>query len=137
MARHWTFGLVMAILIVGGFVAWYAGVRNRFFPDNFGVVEPGRIYRSAQINRRILRQTLLDHHITVIVDLAQENSADSIAEQNIAKEMGIERISLHLAGNGLGDPAVYVQAIRAIVDANRQGKAVLVHCQSGARARAA
>jgi len=109
-------------------------LRNYFFPDNFGVVESGRIYRSAQIHPRVLRQTLLDHNIKVIVDLSQEDSDDSTAEKQIATDLGIERIVIPgLGGKGVGDPSAYPAALRAIIKANRDGKAVLVHCQSGAQ----
>lgn len=126
--------LVLIALIAGGITWWYAGLRNYFIPDNFGVVEPGKIYRSAQIHRRILRQTLLDNNIKVIVDLSQEDSPDALAEKQIAADLGIERIAIPgLNGKGVGDPSAYPEAIRAIVNANRQGKPVLVHCQSGAQ----
>lgn len=128
------FPLVLLALIAGGVIWWYAGLRNYFIPDNFGVVEPGKIYRSAQIHRRILRQTLLDNNIKVIVDLSQEDSPDAQAEKQIAADLGVERIAIAgLGGKGVGDPDAYPEALRAIVDANRKGKAVLVHCQSGAQ----
>jgi len=133
-ARRRAIGIVLLLGLLGGAVTWwYGGLRNWFIPDNFGVVVPGKIYRSAQINRRILRRTLEENHIALIVDLSHEDSADARAERTIAAEMGVKRISLLLGGNGTGDPAVYPRAIKAIVDANRQGKAVLVHCQSGAQ----
>lgn len=126
--------LLLGFAVVAGLVIWwYAGLRNQFFPDNFGVVEPGRIYRSAQISRRILRRTLSDNHIAVIVDLSHENTPDAVAERQIAAEMGVEHINFRLGGDGTGDPNVYPAAIKAIMDANRAGKAVLVHCQSGAQ----
>src|SRR5438105_3658475 len=80
--------ILFAVCVVGGIVAWYAGVRNLFFPDNFGVVEPGKIYRSAQIHRNVLRQTLLDNHINVIVDLSEEDTPNARAEKQIASELG-------------------------------------------------
>ena len=126
--------VVLACILIGGVSWWYAGLRNYFFPDNFGVVEPGKIYRSAQIHPRVLRQTLLDNNIRVIVDLSQEESGDAQAEKQIAAELGIERISVPgLGGKGVGEPGAYPAALRAVVKANRQGKAVLVHCQSGAQ----
>lgn len=113
---------------------WFAGLRNQFFPDNFGVVEPGRIYRSAQISRRILRKTLEENHIGVIIDLSRETTPDAIAEKQIAAEMNIPHLhNFRLGGDGTGDPQSYPDAIKAIIEANRQGKAVLVHCQSGAQ----
>lgn len=127
-------GIIVLALGLGLTIWWYAGLRNRFYPDNFGVVEPGRIYRSAQISRYVLRKTLSQNHIGLIIDLAHESTPDALAERQIAQEMGIERIdTFHLGGDGLGDPNSYPLAIEAIVRANRKDKAVLVHCSSGAQ----
>jgi protein tyrosine/serine phosphatase len=133
-SRAWLTVITALCLLTGLVIWWYAGLRNQFLPDNFGVVEPGRIYRSAQISSRVIRGTLADNNIKVIVDLSHENSSAADAEQKIAAELGIERITIPgLGGKGTGDPNAYPEAIRAIVAANKQGKAVLVHCQSGSQ----
>src|SRR5215469_2630596 len=102
---------------------------------NFGVVEPGRIYRSGQISRHVIRRTLADNHIGVIIDLSSrwEATPDAKAERVVAHDLGIERINLTLLGNGTGDPNIYPKVIEDIIRGNREGKAVLVHCQSGAQ----
>lgn len=133
-ARFYAVVGIVVIVFAAAIILWHTGVRNYFYPDNFGVVEPGKIYRSAQIHARVLRQTLLDHNIKVIVDLSQDDTPDERAEQHIAAEMGVERIVVPgLGGNGVGKPDAYPKAIAAIVNANRRGIAVLVHCQSGAQ----
>jgi protein tyrosine/serine phosphatase len=120
-------------VVIAGIVAWSNGVRGWFVPDNFGVVEPGRIYRSAQLSRHLIRRTLLEYHIGLVIDLSYETTADANAERAITAELGIPRVNFVLRGNGTGNPDRYPQAIAAIVEANRAGKAVLVHCQSGAQ----
>jgi protein tyrosine/serine phosphatase len=120
-------------LVIAGIVAWNNGLRGWFIPDNFAVVEPGRIYRSAQLSRHLIRRTLLEHQIGLVIDLSYETTADANAERAITAELGIPRLNFVLRGNGTGNPDRYPQAIAAIVQANRQGKAVLVHCQSGAQ----
>ena len=135
--RRWIIGaaVVFAVLAAAGVIAWYAGLSNRFVPMNFGVVEPGRLYRSGQISRQVVRRTLVNNHIGLIIDLSSrwEDTADARAERAYAKELGVERLNLTLRGNGVGDPTVYPRVLAAIVQANRQGKPVLVHCQSGAQ----
>ncbi len=126
--------LVICIaLIVEGAVAWTTTVRWWFFPNNFAVVEPGKLYRSAQLSRYLIRRTLLDHHIGLVIDLSRDDTPDTAAERRITSELGIPRLNFVLRGNGTGHPDRYPSAIAAIVHANAAGKAVLVHCQSGAQ----
>lgn len=126
--------LVICIAVgVEGIVAWTTTVRWWFFPHNFAVVEPGKLYRSAQLSRYLIRKTLLDNHIGLVIDLSKDDTADSYAERRITTELGIPRLNFVLRGNGTGHPDRYPRAIAAIVAANAQGKAVLVHCQSGAQ----
>lgn len=126
--------IVLAVaLLIGAIVIWENGVRGWFFPNNFAVVEPGKIYRSAQLSRFLIRRTLLEHHIGLVIDLSYETTTDAKAERAITAELGIPRDNFVLRGNGTGNPDRYTQAIAAIIEANRQGKAVLVHCQSGAQ----
>lgn len=130
----WAIGIGLAAAVVIGLtIGWFAGLRNRFEPVNFGVVEPGRLYRSGQISEPVIRRTLRNNHIGLIVYLSNDNTPDERAEEAAAKEMGVRRVNLGLSGDGLGDPNVYPKALADIVEANRQGKAVLVHCQSGAQ----
>jgi hypothetical protein len=114
--------LIIVLCIVAGLVTWwYAGLRNQFFPDNFGVVEPGKIYRSAQISRRVLPRTLLDNNIKVIIDLSQEDSPDARAERKIAAELGVQRIVISgLNGKGVGRAEAYPEAIgRGVAGSDR------------------
>ena len=136
--RRILFAIFCTLLVLIGtaaVIAWYMGVRDQFFPTNFGVVEPGRVYRSGQISHRVIRDALVRNHIGVIIDLSSkwEDTPDARAERATAAELGVQRINLTLRGNGLGDPAVYPQVLADIVKANREGKPVLVHCQSGAQ----
>ena len=125
---------VVAALTVTVPAVWYGGLRNRFLPNNFGVVEPGRIYRSGQISRQIVRETLAKNHIGLIIDLSSgEGTDDAKAEREASSELGIPRLDLRLRGNGTGDPEMYTQALDAMIDADHHGRAVLVHCQSGSQ----
>jgi hypothetical protein len=124
---------VIAALAIGFTIWWFAGLRNRFEPVNFGIVEPGRLYRSGQITAPVIRKTLRNNHIALIVNLSLDDTPDERAEAAAAHDLGVERVNLGLSGDGLGHPSVYPTALADIVKANREGKAVLVHCQSGAQ----
>jgi protein tyrosine/serine phosphatase len=126
--------VVLASISCAMIVWWYAGLRNRFEPVNFGVVEPGRIYRSGQISEHVIRKTIQKNHVGLILSLSGDESSDLEAEKAAAMDLGIDRVYLGgLAGDGLGDPSVYPKALAQIIKANHDGKAVLVHCQSGAQ----
>lgn len=132
---RWVLGLVILIALACGFTGWwYGGLRNRFEPVNFGVVEPGKLYRSGQISEHVIRKTIQSNHVGLILSLSGDESPDLEAEKKAAADLGIDRVFLGgLAGDGIGDPNVYPEAIAEIVKANQSGKAVLVHCQSGAQ----
>lgn len=125
--------VICAAFLVEGVYAWTTSVKWWFIPNNFAVVEPGKIYRSAQLSRFLIRRTLLDNHIGLVIDLSKDDTADTLAERQITSELGVPRLNFVLGGNGTGHPENYTYAIAAIVHANQQGRAVLVHCQSGAQ----
>jgi protein tyrosine/serine phosphatase len=134
--RGWKKLVMIAVCIaaiITGVVVWSNVVRWWLFPNNFAVVEPGKIYRSAQLSRFLIRRTLVDNHIGLVIDLSKDETADTAAERRITAELGIPRVNFVLRGNGTGRPECYTQALEALITANAQGKAVLVHCQSGAQ----
>ncbi len=134
------FSLVVLGLILLGIaaaVAWNNGVRDRLMPKNFGIVEPGILYRSGQISRWQIEPTLKANNIKVIVALSKQASsaqqANVDAEIKTASDLGIERKLFPLGGDGTGQIEQYAGAIAAIDQAKKQGKPVLVHCIAGAQ----
>jgi protein tyrosine/serine phosphatase len=121
--------LVVAIAIS---YVWSAYTKNHFYPVNFGVVEPG-FYRSGQLSRAVVRDVLQRNHIEVIVNLCPPDPKDGniAAEEKAAAELGIDRRSFPLRGDGRGDPNMYVKAVQTIIEARKAGKPVLVHCAAG------
>lgn len=108
-------------------------LRDRFIPKRWGVVEPGRIYRSGQISRHLVREMLETHHIERVVDLTFDdpNDRNHVAELSAIAELGIERRLCPLQSDGTGDVHIYAQAVAAVAEAARQRKPVLVHCAAG------
>ena len=51
----------------------------------------------------------------------------------MAGDLGIQRFIDPLMGDGTGDIHSYASAVKQMVDAQGQGKAVLLHCSSGAQ----
>jgi protein-tyrosine phosphatase len=124
-----------ALLLLIGLCAYPAYRGYLRHQANWGVVVPGRIYRSATISRHLIRQTLADNKIAVIVFLSRDtgDDADLTAEKKTARELGVEFVDFPMNGDGVAEPAQYPAALAAVCQAQREGKPVLIHCHSGAQ----
>jgi hypothetical protein len=114
------------------FFIWYTT------PKNWGVVEPGRIYRSGLIRPGLVKQTLAENRIRVIVSLCSRNPEDprDDAMEAAAKELGIEVLRFPMKGDGTaadGTMDLHVAAIEAICKARQAEKPVLIQCAAGAQ----
>lgn len=131
--------LIAAVVIVAAIVAvkheQVTALRDRFIAKRWGVVQEGKIYRSGQISRYLVKQTLQANHIQTVVDLTFDNREDAnqAAELAAIAELGIERKLCPLDSDGTGDVHIYAQAVSAVAAAAREGKPVLVHCVAGAQ----
>jgi len=99
----WGFG-VLILLAIAASIIWHNGLKNQFFPKNFGIVEPGKIYRSGQISARLIEPTLQRYNIQSIVALADTGMkpADREAEEQTAANLKIQRAVFPLSGDGTG-----------------------------------
>lgn len=126
---------IIALLVIAFFVLWNNGLRDYLYPKNFGIIEPGQLYRSGQISHWQIEPTLKNNNIKVIVALSGHGgkAADLQAESDACKQLGIDREVFPLGGDGTGQIQQYAHAIAAIDKAKRAGKPVLVHCIAGAQ----
>jgi protein tyrosine/serine phosphatase len=110
-------------------------LRDRFIPKRWGVVEEGKIFRSGQLSRHLVKETLQRNQIQSVVDLTIDDPADETheAELQAIAELGIERQLFPLKADGTGDVHIYSQAVAAVARAARENKPVLVHCVAGAQ----
>lgn len=124
---------LLLVLGVGFLVLWIDGGRNRFLPKNFGVVEPGLIYRSGQIHGAILEDVLKEHHIQTVIDVSGDSGrSHEDAELEIVARLGVEKHTFDgLDGHGLGPIESYANAFTTLVEERRRGRPVLVHCRAG------
>lgn len=125
--------LPLAIVVGGGAFVWQKYVKDYIIPRNFGIVEPGMIYRSGRLKPNVLTNLHDEYKLHTIIDLGAylPGSDDDRAEQNVADTLGMERHTFSLKGDGTGDPNAYVEALRLMVDPAHQP--VLVHCSAGAQ----
>lgn len=157
---RWAAGAAVVVLapLLGWYAV--EGVIPNLVPKNFGLVdagspEPGdEIYRSGILTPAAMRRVVEQHGIRTIVDLRGFSpSADDLPPgtpahgddvdddafaQRVADSLGVTRINPEfgadtapgLWGDGTGDHRNYIEAMRAIRDAERP---VLVHCAAGAQ----
>lgn len=126
----------LTILLMGGGIwVWEDVIKYRVIPKRFGVVQEGQVYRSGRLSAALVRRILVKYNIRLIVDLTgnSPDNHDQKAEKQAAAELGIERLTFPLRGNGTGDINNYARAIAAIVKAKQERKPVLVHCAAGAQ----
>ena len=134
--RAWLAAWLLAIA-GGAAYAWFGlKLRHEVCPRNFGVVEPGRIYRSAQLHRRLVERTLAAHGIRTVIDLSADVPGDpnEAAEREAIDRLGCTRHEIGgLDGDGIGDARAYAEALRRMAAAKARGEPVLIHCMSGAQ----
>ena len=113
---------------------WFDGGRYAFVPRRLGVVVEGRVYRSAQLHPRLIRDVLERRSIRHVIDLAEDPPGDAhaAAELAVARELGItHQVLPGLQGDGRGDPSAYVKTLQAMHHAAQDGPPLLVHCAAG------
>lgn len=123
--------LALALLGVALGLVWRYAVRDHVVPKNFGIVEPGRVYRSGELTPSTTRQVVEKYGIRTIIDLGtfEPGSAGDSREQRTARALGVTRYVFNLEGDSRGNPNEYVQALRLMTDPANQP--VLVHCGAG------
>lgn len=123
-------GIAVALV---GLSAWFvvAGVVPNLVPKNFGVVEPGVLYRSGELTPEAMRDAVTDHGVRTIIDFGAHDldPAGEARERSVAESLGVRRVVLPLWGDATGDPNRYAEALRIITDPASQP--VLIHCAAG------
>ena len=126
--------LALALVAAAALAVFWIFFRYEVFPKRFDAVEPGLVYRSGQISPRLIRETLAQNDIRVVIDLQSETDEPAQqAERQAVQDLGIDYLRLPLGGGGIGDPHLYAIAISTIATARGGGDPVLVHCAGGAR----
>jgi protein-tyrosine phosphatase len=127
-------GIILAACLLGGATwLWEKQIKYQVIPKRWGTVEKHQIYRSGQLSAALVKRTLRNHGIKVIVALNGDAPQDKNqqAERRAAEDLGIELLRFPLRGDGTGEVYHYVEAIAAVARARQQGKPVLVHCSAG------
>lgn len=123
----------VAAVLIAGYAWWECGLEYRFIAKRFGVVVPGKVFRSGQISQWMIEKTLVQYEIREIIDFSGLDPKDEhqSAEIAAAKRLNITIHRLPMRGNGTGDVRNYSRALEIIERAKQNGRPILVHCQAG------
>jgi protein tyrosine phosphatase (PTP) superfamily phosphohydrolase (DUF442 family) len=106
------------------FLAWDQATHN------FGTVQPGRIYRSAQMPASALAQTLREHRIKTVVNLRGSNPVESWYRDEVAATNGAGATQVDIAMSS----CVWMSRaqLRALVQTlDTADYPMLIHCAWG------
>lgn len=132
--RAWQAGAAIVVSAGLALAIFWTFFRYEVFPKRLVEVEDGLLFRSGQIAPGLIRETLEENGIRLVIDLqVPDESPEQKAEVEACRALGIEHLQLPLGGDGTGDPTHYALAIAAIESARRKGEPTLVHCAGGSR----
>ncbi len=125
-ARTLAVGVGIALVVLFIVSAW-----PHIFPKNFGVVVPGKIYRSGELTVAALADVVRDHNIKTIIDMGayEPDTPEDTLQAMAAEALGVERHVLRLEGDGTGDPTMYLESLRLMTDESKLP--MLIHCGAG------
>lgn len=120
---------------VGGGILGFRFYDKTFVPKNLGVVEPGVIYRSGQIQDQLIAGVLRDHGIRAVVNLQgpEHDNPDQVAESQVIAALGLEGFRFPMRGDGVGTVETYARAVEQLALASRTGRPTLIHCAAGSQ----
>ncbi|HEV8070297.1 MAG TPA: tyrosine-protein phosphatase [Planctomycetaceae bacterium] len=127
---------ILGFAVIGAAISlWSLVLRDRFVPKRFGVVVPGKVYRSGQISKFLIADVVDRNHIGTIIDLngLDPNDADQRVELDVSQSKGVRHLRFPLRGDATGQIDRYAGAVQAIVESEQQGRPVLVHCAAGSQ----
>jgi protein tyrosine phosphatase (PTP) superfamily phosphohydrolase (DUF442 family) len=125
--------LALAGLVAVGLLVWQYAIKPNVIPKNFGVVEPGKLYRSGELTPAATKRVVEQNSIKTIIDLGayDKDPAEETRARRTAEALGVERRVFRLEGDGRGNPNAYVEVLQIMSDPAKQP--VLVHCSAGAQ----
>ena len=123
------------IALVSAPVGCGLGVYDDFAPltplDNFRVIEPGRAYRSAQLDGETLALLIGVFDIRTVINLRGENASDPWyqSEKAALDAAGVELVDVRMSAHSLPACEELLRLYDTFLAAEEP---ILIHCQAGA-----
>ena len=99
--------------------------------SNFGVVDEGRLYRTAQLSPNALSKLIKEHRIQCVLNLRGADTEEDwyLEEVAVCQRLGVTHRSVRWSATRWPK----VEEIRAVLDVMEQGPwPMMVHCRGGA-----
>jgi protein tyrosine phosphatase (PTP) superfamily phosphohydrolase (DUF442 family) len=115
-----------ALLLCLTLVLWFVGAIG----GNVREVDPGRLYRSAQLSGATLERTIRSYKIASIVNLRGKDPGDPSydSEMSLSKEFSLRHCDISLSAYHLPPPAELAKLLNAF---DSMPRPILVHCRGG------
>jgi len=129
--RPWFQGLVALVLVVLFLAALRLTLSSDYYPDRFGVVERGLLYRSAQPSGAQVERVCARHGVRTFISLrnCRQDSDPLIAEQRaVLARLGVSFV--HIPSETPPGDAQMHEFLEKMRN-SEVAKPVLVHCQAG------
>lgn len=99
--------------------------------NNFHVVQPGVLYRSAQLSPQFLEVMIKKHNIKTIINLRGSNEHKHWwqKEKLLAEKLGVTLHNIRMTASQLPDKKNLLTLLKTYQNAQRP---ILIHCYSGA-----
>ena len=120
-------------MVVVGCALLLLGIQQgrRLLTHNLDVVEPGRLYRSAQLDAEDLEKTIRQFGIRTLVNLRGPNPKQTWywEERDVCRKLGVRHLDVLWSARALPKP----ERVSALLAAYREGPyPMLIHCRAGA-----
>lgn len=125
-SRRWIWTTAALAVVIAGALFWFAQLDT---PKRFGIVVPGRLYRSGEISPRQLEHVAGEYHLKTVLSLLNPDVPESAAERRAAERLGLHWVNIPLPGNGASTPSQRAQIKAVLFDP--QARPILVHCAAG------
>ena len=98
---------------------------------NFHEVDPGRLYRSAQLSGPQLEQVIKAHNIRTVIHLRGRNDKQPWyrTQQQVTQRLGVEQIDIPMSAQSLPKRENVLKLLEAF---DRARRPMLIHCRAGA-----
>jgi len=118
--------------VIGCALLWL-GIQQgyRMITHNFEVVDPGRLYRSAQLDPADLEKVIRQHGIRMVVNLRGESTTRSwyLEEREVCRRLQVRLLDLRWSARKLPKP----ERVTTLLTAYHDGPyPMLIHCAAGA-----